>query len=98
MYRVIAELEERDGCAIFDPHAITIEDGGMKVIDVAQIQFKKRADPYGLLNPGKTRGWTAEMVDVRLIRRRPNGYNAASENTFAQWGHATTQATSSSPR
>ena len=62
MYRTIAELEERDGCTIFDPHAITIEDGGMKEIDVAQIAFKKRADPYGLMNPGKTRGWTADMA------------------------------------
>jgi len=64
MYRLIAELEERDGCTIFDPHAITIEDGGMKEIDVAQIEFKKRADPYGLMNPGKTRGWTADMAKM----------------------------------
>ena len=62
MYRLIAELEERDGCTIFDPHAVTIEDGGMKEIDVAQIEFKRRADPYGLMNPGKTRGWTAGMA------------------------------------
>ena len=62
MYRTIAELEERDGCTVFDPHAVTIEDGGMKEIDVTQIEFKKRADPYGLMNPGKTRGWTADMV------------------------------------
>ena len=62
MYRLIAELEERDGCIIFDPHTITIEDGGMKEIDVAQIEFKKWADPYGLMNPGKTRGWTADMA------------------------------------
>ena len=62
MYRLIAELEERDGCTIFDPHAITIEDGGMKEIDGAQIAFKREADPYGLMNPGKTRGWTADMA------------------------------------
>ena len=62
MYKLIDELESRDGCTIFDPHAVTIEDGGMKEIDVAQIEFKKRADPYGLMNPGKTRGWTADMA------------------------------------
>jgi FAD/FMN-containing dehydrogenase len=62
MYRLIAELEDKDGCTIFDPHVVTIEDGGMKTIDGAQIDFKKRADPYGLMNPGKTRGWTAEMA------------------------------------
>jgi FAD/FMN-containing dehydrogenase len=62
MYRVIREIEEIDGCTIYDPHAFTIEDGGMKAIDTMQIDFKKLADPYGLLNPGKTRGWTAEMA------------------------------------
>jgi hypothetical protein len=62
MYKLIAELEQVDGCDIYDPHAYTIEDGGMKEIDGVQIEFKKLADPYGLLNPGKTRGWTADMA------------------------------------
>lgn len=62
MYRLIAELERLDGCTIFDPHVVTIEDGGMKQIDDAQIRFKKLADPYGLMNPGKTRGWHAGMA------------------------------------
>ncbi len=62
MYRLIKELEKVDGCDIYDPHAYTIEDGGMKEIDGVQIDFKKLADPYGLLNPGKTRGWTADMA------------------------------------
>lgn len=61
MYQIIAELEA-EGCAIYDPHAVTIEDGGMKSIDTAQIDFKREADPHGLMNPGKTRGWTAEMA------------------------------------
>ncbi len=61
-YRVIRELEALDGCDIYDPHAFTIEDGGMKQIDTMQIEFKKLADPFGLLNPGKTRGWTADMA------------------------------------
>ena len=55
-------MEEKDGCMIFDPHVITIEDGGMKDIDSTQIEFKKEADPYGLMNPGKTRGWRPEMA------------------------------------
>ncbi|TAG24855.1 MAG: FAD-binding oxidoreductase [Rhodobacterales bacterium] len=61
MYQIIAELEA-EGCAIYDPHAITIEDGGMKAIDTTQIDFKREADPHGLMNPGKTRGWTADMA------------------------------------
>lgn len=59
MYEIIAEFEA-DGCTIYDPHAVTIEDGGMKEIDAAQIAFKRRADPLGLTNPGKTRGWIHE--------------------------------------
>ena len=61
-YEVIREMETRDGCTIFDPHVITIEDGGMKEIDSTQIDFKKQADPHGLMNPGKTRRWTPEMA------------------------------------
>jgi FAD/FMN-containing dehydrogenase len=62
LYELIAELETRDGCTIYDPHVITIEDGGMKQVDTGQIAFKRDADPYGLMNPGKTRGWTADMA------------------------------------
>ena len=36
--------------------------GGMKQIDDAQIRFKMQADPYGLMNPGKTRGWRDDMA------------------------------------
>jgi len=62
MYEIIAEFEELDGCAIYDPHVVTIEDGGMKEIDTAQIDFKRLADPHGLLNPGKTSGWAPDMA------------------------------------
>jgi FAD/FMN-containing dehydrogenase len=56
LYQIIREFEA-DGCLVFDPHVYTIEDGGMKEIDHAQIDFKRIADPYGLMNPGKSRGW-----------------------------------------
>ena len=56
LYEIMAEFEA-DGCLVFDNHVYTIEDGGMKEIDPAQIDFKKIADPHGLMNPGKTRGW-----------------------------------------
>ena len=64
MYKLIEELESKDGCTIYDPHVYTIEDGGMKEIDNNQIEFKRQADPYGLMNPGKTRGWTPEMAII----------------------------------
>lgn len=60
-YALIRSIEE-DGCTIFNPHVMTIEDGGMKTIDTVQIDFKRRADPMGLMNPGKTRGWVPEMA------------------------------------
>lgn len=62
IYEIIAELEGTDGCSVYDPHVVTIEDGGMKAINDDQIAFKKRADPHGLMNPGKTRGWTSDMA------------------------------------
>ena len=34
----------------------------MKAIDTTQIDFKRRADPQGLMNPGKTRGWTPDKA------------------------------------
>ena len=61
LYDIMAEFEA-DGCQVFDNHVITIEDGGMKTIDTAQIDFKKIADPHGLMNPGKTRGWLPEYA------------------------------------
>lgn len=60
-YELIREIEA-DGCTVFNPHVVTIEDGGMKTIDQVQIEFKKQADPMGLMNPGKTRGWTPGMA------------------------------------
>ena len=42
---------------IFNPHTYVLEDGGMKQVDHNQLDFKRAADPYGLMNPGKMRGW-----------------------------------------
>lgn len=53
---IIDEFESR-GCIVFDPHTYVLEDGGMKQTDPEQLAFKHRADPHGLLNPGKMRGW-----------------------------------------
>jgi FAD/FMN-containing dehydrogenase len=53
----IIAYHESKGAYIFNPHTYLIEDGGMKVVDMAQLQFKQKVDPYGLLNPGKMRAW-----------------------------------------
>lgn len=53
----IIEYHDANGVPVFNPHAYTIEEGGMKQIDHAQLEFKREADPLGLLNPGKMIGW-----------------------------------------
>ncbi|MEO1002717.1 MAG: FAD-binding oxidoreductase [Cyanobacteria bacterium J06638_7] len=46
------------GALIFNPHVITVEDGGLGVVDADQVAAKAAHDPAGLLNPGKLRGWS----------------------------------------
>ena len=53
----IITYHEENGAGIANPHTYTIEDGGSKVIDPVQLQFKEMVDPYGLMNPGKMRAW-----------------------------------------
>jgi FAD/FMN-containing dehydrogenase len=45
------------GAFVFNPHVITVEDGGLGVVDGDQVAAKQRFDPDGLMNPGKLRGW-----------------------------------------
>lgn len=56
LYEIIQYHEER-GALIANPHTYILEDGGMKTVDPVQVDFKAKVDPYGLLNPGKCRGW-----------------------------------------
>ena len=48
---------EEKGAFIANPHTYLLEDGGRKTVDETQLKFKAQVDPYGLLNPGKMRGW-----------------------------------------
>jgi FAD binding domain len=52
---------EAQGAFIANPHVYTIEDGGNKQIDLQKVAFKQQVDPYGLLNPGKMRGYDREI-------------------------------------
>ena len=45
------------GAIIFNPHVLTVEGGGLGVIDSDQIKAKLKYDKKGLLNPGKLEGW-----------------------------------------
>jgi FAD/FMN-containing dehydrogenase len=53
----IVALHEDMGAPVFNPHRYTLEEGGMKQTDAAQLAFKREADPQGLLNPGKMVAW-----------------------------------------
>ena len=45
------------GAIIFNPHVLTVEEGGLGVIDADQVKAKIEYDPKGLMNPGKLKGW-----------------------------------------
>ena len=53
----VMETARALGCTLFNPHVVTVEDGGLGVVDGDQVQAKQAYDPAGLLNPGKLRGW-----------------------------------------
>ena len=58
MNNLISQCKEL-GAVIFNPHTITVEDGGLGVIDSDQVEAKSNFDPKGILNPGKLKGWQA---------------------------------------
>jgi FAD/FMN-containing dehydrogenase len=53
----IVRLHEEAGAMIFNPHRYTLEEGGRQSTDRRQLDFKREADPKGLLNPGKMIAW-----------------------------------------
>ncbi|MEQ1900159.1 MAG: FAD-binding oxidoreductase [Devosia sp.] len=59
----IIRLHEANGCLVFNPHRYTLEEGGMKRTDRNQLEFKKQADPKGILNPGKMIAWDDPNFD-----------------------------------
>ncbi len=53
----IVRLHEEAGALVFNPHRYTLEEGGRQSVDTVQLDFKREADPKGLLNPGKMITW-----------------------------------------
>jgi FAD/FMN-containing dehydrogenase len=64
----IIALHEELGIPVFNPHRYTLEEGGMKQTDPAQLAFKHEADPKGLLNPGKMIAWENPEFDFATGR------------------------------
>ena len=54
----IIRYHEELGAGIANPHTYILEDGGRKVVDLEQLQFKQLVDPEGLMNPGKMKAWS----------------------------------------
>jgi len=72
LYQIIRTYEEW-GFPVSDPHTCIIEDGGMKRADYRHLATKKRFDPLGLLNSGKSREWARvkEMTPEEIEALQP---------------------------
>ena len=64
----IIRIHEANGILVFNPHRYTLEEGGMKKTDRNQLEFKKQADPKGILNPGKMIAWDDPNFDLNSGR------------------------------
>jgi FAD/FMN-containing dehydrogenase len=53
---IMAELDA-NGVAVSNPHTFLLDNAGWKRVDAPQAEFKRLADPYGLMNPGKLKDW-----------------------------------------
>ena len=73
----IIQYHEDNGCPVFNPHAYTLEEGGMKQVDRTQLAFKQEADPKGLMNPGKMIGW--DDPDYRSEDRKSYLYRSLDQ-------------------
>lgn len=64
----IIRIHEDNDCDVFNPHRYTLEEGGMKRTNQSQLDFKREADPKGILNPGKMVAWENPDFDFNAGR------------------------------
>ena len=53
----IVDIYHKHGCAVSDPHTYFLDDSSLKSANFDHLILKKRMDPHGLLNPGKSKAW-----------------------------------------
>jgi len=53
----IMQIHREHGVYIANPHVYMVEDGKQGQVNPEVVATKLRFDPFGLLNPGKLRGW-----------------------------------------
>ncbi|MEJ0013802.1 MAG: FAD-binding oxidoreductase [Bauldia sp.] len=53
----VVAIIEKTGASVSSPHTYVLDNAGWKRTDAPQAAFKSRADPYGLMNPGKLKAW-----------------------------------------
>ena len=75
----LVKAHEALGIRIANAHTWLLQNGGMKKIDDAQFEFRKRHDPYGLANPGKMAGWQGGPA------LKPLGAGAAADLETTGW-------------
>jgi FAD/FMN-containing dehydrogenase len=56
---IMTELDAHN-VAVSNPHTYVLDNAGWKRVDAPQAEFKRMADPYGLMNPGKLKDWQAQ--------------------------------------
>ena len=56
---IMAQLDAK-GVAVSNPHTYVLDNAGWKRVDAPQAEFKRMADPHGLMNPGKLAHWQSE--------------------------------------
>jgi FAD/FMN-containing dehydrogenase len=61
----MAELDAK-GVAVSNPHTYVLDNAGWKRVDAPQAEFKRAADPHGLMNPGKLKEWRIESAPEKV--------------------------------